>query len=510
MLLAITGTTVFGQITLSFQTTNAVCPNACNGSITVIATGGTPPYSYLWNDSLMSTTSTVSGLCAGNYIVTVTDSQGNSSFGTASLTEPTPIVITKNLHYPSSPSNNDGYIETSVTGGVPPYSYTWSNNQNTPNIYNLSSGVYKLTVVDANLCFDTIIANLFSNNPTYCNSYFYYYLDSLNSFPPYGYQFINQSNADSSSQITSFLWNFGDGTTSTLANPNHIFNSGVFNVCLTITTSNGCTSSYCDTIVINTNPCQLYANIFTFNPTTIGGNDGYIETTINGGFPPYTFYWSNGATTQNVYNLTSGLYTLNVVDSNGCQNTFYATLYEPYDTLGGPIVDTLYSLPYDTCLNFIPDSFYIASYTIIDTNHVIINWVFVNGNQTSTLNIEYTYSTFGNNLVVLTINCSSMKILTTYQSYINLRNTSSVSGLLNANLYSVYPNPFNDIIHITSPSINESKSTLSITNITGKQVYMKSISNLTNFIINTSQLPSGMYILSIETKDGIYRKQLIK
>ena len=90
------------------------------------------------------------------------------------------------------------------------------------------------------------------------------------------------------------------------------------------------------------------------------------------------------------------------------------------------------------------------------------------------------------------------------------RNTSSVSGLLNANLYSVYPNPFNDIIHITSPSINESKSTLSITNITGKQVYTKSISNLTNFIINTSQLPSGMYILSIETKDGIYRKQLIK
>jgi hypothetical protein len=326
------------------------------------------------------------------------------------------------------------------------------------------------------------------------------------------YSFINYSSPDNNSTITVNLWNFGDGTSSTAQNPIHSFGSGLHYVCLTIATSSGCTSTYCDSIYVNSNPCQLYANITTYNPTTIGGHDGYIESSVSGGTPPYTYYWNNGATTPNIYNLTSGMYTLNVVDANQCQNTFYASLYEPYDTTGGQIVDTLYTNPFDSCLNFVPDSFYISTYTI-DSNTVSVVWVFVGGGQTATITMTYTFSYYGNTLVVFTLNCGSKKTLTTYQSYINIRHTLSVPSYGNEMGVFAYPVPFSAQLSINFTTQQAGDVNIFLMDASGRMLISKKVNALsgTNTCeINTSQLHAGVYILNLVSGNGSIRKQVVK
>ncbi|MBA7524982.1 hypothetical protein ES705_17127 [subsurface metagenome] len=103
-------------------------------------------------------------------------------------------------------------------------------------------------------------------------------------------------------------------------------NGGIGIVVVTVTNADGCTAS--DTIFV-TEPLALALNHVETNVSCNGGSDGRIDITVSGGTTNYTYSWSNGATTEDVGNLSSGTYTVTVTDANGCTLDSTITISEP-------------------------------------------------------------------------------------------------------------------------------------------------------------------------------------
>ncbi|HVA97929.1 MAG TPA: gliding motility-associated C-terminal domain-containing protein, partial [Bacteroidia bacterium] len=142
---------------ISFSTPFVVqpkCNNNCNGIITVVPSGGTLPYTYVWNP-VVSTSATASNLCSGSYSVTVTDANGCATAQQVfTLINPTPLTISHIVVNTTCNTVNNGSITETVGGGTPPYSYQWSGSSTatTQNLSNILSGDYILTVTDASGC----------------------------------------------------------------------------------------------------------------------------------------------------------------------------------------------------------------------------------------------------------------------------------------------------------------------------------------------------------------------
>ena len=128
------------------------CYGLSDGSATVTASAGTPPYSYAWPGG--STGATQSGLAAGGYVVTVTDSKGCTDQVSVTVSQPDSLKIAMSSSQ-SSCFDNDGTATASVSGGTQNYSYQWSNGQTGSTANGLASGNYTVTVTDANGCTKT-------------------------------------------------------------------------------------------------------------------------------------------------------------------------------------------------------------------------------------------------------------------------------------------------------------------------------------------------------------------
>ncbi|MFA6060629.1 MAG: T9SS type A sorting domain-containing protein [Taibaiella sp.] len=146
--------------TTQITETNAPCANATNGSITVTPSGGTAPYSYVWDNST-NTTATLSGLIPGSYIVHTSDAN------TCTKTDTVTILNTNNspssqTSHTSVPCYGDSVATISVitTGGTVPYTYSWDNlTATTPYLDGLNTGTYVVHTSDSNGCadIDTVI-----------------------------------------------------------------------------------------------------------------------------------------------------------------------------------------------------------------------------------------------------------------------------------------------------------------------------------------------------------------
>ncbi|MBP7272923.1 MAG: hypothetical protein KA974_03735, partial [Saprospiraceae bacterium] len=161
-----------GTLTMNTTKTNVTCYGGNNGAATATASGGSSPYTYLWNNS--ATTGAITGLSAGTYSVTATDALGNVGFATLNITSPSQLNLTTTSTNETSSSANNGTASVTVSGGTSPYSgYSWSNGATTASINNLDSGTYTVTVTDASNC--TASKSVFitvgtAPPPTYCAS----------------------------------------------------------------------------------------------------------------------------------------------------------------------------------------------------------------------------------------------------------------------------------------------------------------------------------------------------
>jgi hypothetical protein len=134
-------------INASISSVNPTCTQS-NGSVSVSASGGATPYTYLWNNSAV--TSGISGLATGTYTVAVTDNLGCSITKSAYLSPSSPVSIGLATTAASCIYTNNGAITATALGGTAPY--TWNTTSGTNTITNLATGYYSIGVTDANGC----------------------------------------------------------------------------------------------------------------------------------------------------------------------------------------------------------------------------------------------------------------------------------------------------------------------------------------------------------------------
>ena len=143
------------EIIANVTSTNASCAGA-NGTATIVASTGTAPYTYSWNTSPVQTGQVATGLTAGTYTGTIVDANGCTDAVSVTITSggPAPTATAFGTN-PSTCGASDGSAIVTVSGGTPAYIYLWSTGSTTSSATNLSSGIYYVTVTDANGCQDS-------------------------------------------------------------------------------------------------------------------------------------------------------------------------------------------------------------------------------------------------------------------------------------------------------------------------------------------------------------------
>lgn len=358
------------------------CFGLADGSIELLASGGTPPYFYKWSNGQVG--AEIQGLEMGVYQVTVQDANGCTTvFQDFEVEQPAPLSLSNaDLQNASCDGINDASIHVAFTGGVPPYTYQWSNGEQLPQLSGLAAGTYQITVTDSNQC-AFISESFVLETPSVLK------LDHFN---------ITQVSCDgvddgqieleiSGGQLPyTYHWNNGQNT-------EDLFNLGAGEYSLFVEDANGCTletdifslsivfaqtttlelvdhiscHGATDGLIFTNPPSAEWSNyqwnngmtsqdlqglpagayfatvstadgcffitdtIHLLEPEALAievlsveqincadAADGSIDVTVDGGTAPYIYSWNNGGNQEDLANLSAGMYQLVVLDANGC------------------------------------------------------------------------------------------------------------------------------------------------------------------------------------------------
>lgn len=138
-------------ITSAFISTPVRCFGGADGKIELLPAGGTSPYHFEWSTTQQNN-ATLDSLPAGTYSVTITDANGCTEQLSASVTSPDIIKTIATIQNATCFGYTNGAVQLNVTGGISPYGFLWNTNQTSSQLFNLQSGIYVVTVTDANAC----------------------------------------------------------------------------------------------------------------------------------------------------------------------------------------------------------------------------------------------------------------------------------------------------------------------------------------------------------------------
>jgi len=282
-------------------TVNATTASCTNGTATVtsITGSGTPPYSYLWSNG--ATTPAITGLSQGFYNVTVTDANGCSRQQYRQVTQSVTINANTTVT-PATCLQNNGAIMSFGSGGMPPYSYLYSNGGTTQNQTGLPPGNYNVTVTDANGCTGTGYAYIGVTTPVNVT----YTANASSCTVANGSATLSVSGGQAPYTVSWNTFPAQSGlTASNLAPGDYGF---------TVTDANGCMR----TGTAHVPPVNIITATLSGSAATCLSANGTINLTASGGTSPYTYLWSNGATSQNLTGLAAGSYTVTITDAAGC------------------------------------------------------------------------------------------------------------------------------------------------------------------------------------------------
>ncbi len=316
--------------TTTQNSVNPSCFASSNGTISTIANGGTSPFTYLWNNG--DTTQTISGLTAGQYSVIITDANNCIQYDSVILSQPSQVYndsLLTNLDNVDCNGDSTASINIFPMGGTLPYSFIWSNGAITEDLNNIPSGIYSVSIIDSFLC-SSVSYTYIITEPTALNI-----SSSTNSVSCNG---LSDGSIDIfvSGGTTSYnyVWSNGD-TTEDISG----LSAGLYT--LQVNDMNNC-SSY-DSIIV-TEPTILLASLSTNNTTltslATGGTSPYdYQVTGPSGFMASSL--GNAGVSFTTTPITSGTYTLTVIDANGCSDS--VDLFFNLDTSFTPNVNVFIS-----------------------------------------------------------------------------------------------------------------------------------------------------------------------
>lgn len=289
--------------------TNILCNGANTGTASVVAAGGTPPYTYTWNTTPVQTTATATNLTAGNYTVIITDNRGCSTSANFVINQPTALnanaMVVNNI---TCYGLTNGQATVGASGGTGAYTYSWNTTPAslTQTVSNLSQGNYTATVTDANGC--TTNSSITITEPLPLTL-------STAGFPAT----CNSSNTGQAVVIPAggtptytYQW-FPNGGTGASANGLY---AGTYSV--TVTDNNGCTATGSATV---TQPAPL--TVTASGTTTIcNGQSTTINANASGGNGGYIYIWNSSmmGATQTISPSSPTTYSVTVTDINGCSS----------------------------------------------------------------------------------------------------------------------------------------------------------------------------------------------
>lgn len=326
------------------------CPGSTDGSIVATATGGTPGYSYHWQDGLGNTmtTASIAGLGAGSYHLLVHDGHGCFTDTTIALHGPAPLTASATVNPAICHGSSDGAIQLQPNGGVPPYSYQWTGpagfTASTMNLSMIPAGVYFVNITDANNCssnqpFDVTQPGTFTFDatitPASCSASATGAVDLLaaGGTPPYQY-----------------AWTGPNGFVASTASISGLVGGSYHMV---LTDANDCSALHTAIVPAPTTLTGFAISVKNhggYDISCTGGSDGAINSYFDGGTPPYTYAWTGPggftANTPDIDYLVAGTYDLTVTDANGCSRSTSITLVAP-PALAAQATATTYAQGYN-------------------------------------------------------------------------------------------------------------------------------------------------------------------
>lgn len=295
--IAVTQPAVFS---LTETHTNVTCNGNANGVININAVGGTSPFTYSWADGAINQNRT--SLQPGNYSVSSTDANGCSASISASINQPATLALSTTKTDVTCAGAATGNIDLTVTGGTATYQYHWNNNTITQDLASITAGTYYVTVTDANNCTATASTTLIQPTPITIS----FALTNVTCYGGNNGQIVTQTSGGNG----GYVYNWSNGTHNATAD-----NLTAGSYTLSINDASNCATSL--TIhVTQPNPINLTETHTPISCTST--NNGAINLTVTGGAFPYSYVWSNNATTQDISNLTAGAYSVVVTDHDNC------------------------------------------------------------------------------------------------------------------------------------------------------------------------------------------------
>ena len=220
--------------------------------------------------------------------------------------------------------SSDGYATALAISSNATVNYLWSAGSSSGTQTGLSIGTYTVTATDGNGCSlntSVTISQPASNNPIATNG---------------GATCIGTNASVSVNNGTAWTWSGPHGFTSNLQSSTvstsafALTEAGAQTYTVVVTYANGCTETTSTTLVLQDCSCTppTLSSVNT-NVLCKNGTNGSIDLTVVGGQAPYTFVWSNGATTEDISNLTAGTYKVVVTENKGCKDSLTITITEP-------------------------------------------------------------------------------------------------------------------------------------------------------------------------------------
>jgi len=438
-------------------------PQICGGnSIILNASGAT---TYNWSTGFTGSSITVSPNVTTSYTVTGTNSVGCSGTATATVTVNPLSTITAT----STPTNIcAGSTSTLSASGAS--TYNWSTGESTANITvsPTSTSTYTVTGTNSDGCTGTATITVNVYNQPYIN------ISASDTT-------ICKSTSTTLTAIsdiygTSFIW-----SNNINGNPITVTPTATTTYSVTGTSPDGCTGSAFLTINVNQSPVINYTTI----QPHCGQFNGSILLNVNGGLPPYTYQWSNGATSENLNNLSAGNYHLTISDANGCSSSATIALTDaprPHaNFIPKPQMTTL-DQP-------------VIYFENLSENASSYYWDFGDGFSATDFSPNHQYSESGEYIITLTVGDQFGCTDITSSNVI----IKDITTFYLPNAFTPNSNDFNEIYNFFGTNIEINDFKMAIYDRWGKMLFYSTDINLGwDGTYNGKPVPQGSYTVAIE------------